>query len=214
MVDWRLRAPSWRGAFFMLLSFVLVSGALWSALFVGAANAEARFVDEWRDLFTRCRLAIENRTYPATDGLTEVPVSRGGDAFPTPGNVRYWARPNGRFVLSEADSGTGPVSWRRCDVRALDDTPLSLSQQMQLAAAFREIEFGLIVSGTHIQAQAAVLGNTITDMFIATKLNSAGCEVVAMITMSEGTYRLPALVGERGNNCLGPPLGLSGADAT
>lgn len=84
---------------------------------------------------------------------------------------------------------------------------------MRLAAAFREIEFGLIVSGTHIQAQAAVLGNTITDMFIAAKPNAAGCEVVAMITMSEGTYRLPALVGERGDNCLGPPLGLPKEDA-
>ncbi|RYH05818.1 MAG: hypothetical protein EON57_07150 [Alphaproteobacteria bacterium] len=192
----------------MLLSFVVVSATIWTWLIVGTLRAEASFTEEWTDLFTRCRVAVELRTYPDTTGL--LAAAPGEDIDANSGYSRGWAHPGGRFVLTDTERKDGGPVYRGCSVKMLNNVPIAPRRQLQLAAAFRQVELDLAAAGTHWQIAAPVAPPSVFEMFVARDANSAGCEVVAMMSMQRDGFSANAYVAERGDQCRGEALGPPG----
>lgn len=195
----------------MLLSFVVVSAAIWTWLILGALRAEAGFTEEWADLFTRCRIAVEQRVYPDVAGLLSVPVDRSSE--PSSGYARSWAHPGGQFVLTDTEREDSYGVHRACRVSMLGGRPIAQRKQIQLAGAFLKMELDLSEAGTHGQIASPIAFPAVFEMFGALKPNSAGCEVVAMIGMSNEGFSANTTVAERGDQCRGTALGPPGQNA-
>ena len=124
------------------LVFVALSVWLASADMVSAASLSER----WLDLWTRCRVAIEEVRPLDTEGLSLVEL---------PPNKRYeaqrgWWRDGDRFLVHESEWRRSPGVRRSCDVvLATDAKPLSAAEEAMLSRAFLVERSRLISELTH-----------------------------------------------------------------
>lgn len=123
------------------------------------ARASELDVETWRQLWTRCRIAIEQGEKLNTQGLIDLgpsimrvaPITvEGLDAPLMPGyevREQSWQPPNSSFVLVE---GEYDDKRRRCDVRlGLNVPPVTSVEEADFVSAFKEERQLLVADGTH-----------------------------------------------------------------
>lgn len=123
------------------------------------ARASELDVETWRQLWTRCRIAIEQGEKLNTQGLIDLgpsimrvaPITvEGLDAPLMPGyevREQSWKPPDSSFVLVE---GEYDDKRRRCDVRlGLNVPPVTSVEEADFVSAFKEERQLLVADGTH-----------------------------------------------------------------
>jgi hypothetical protein len=131
------------------LRHITLSALLNLALITGACASED-LSDVWRDLFTRCRIAVETgKDFDATglrdlgrDVRTVAPVTAPGVPFPLISGYEVaeqrWEVPGSRFLVVEAEhpSNRGK-SKRSCEIKlAQRAEPISTDEEKLLRATF------------------------------------------------------------------------------
>ena len=129
----------------MARALVFVALSVWLAS-VDAVSA-ASLSERWLDLWTRCRVAIEEVRPLDTEGLSplEHPAdSRGHDA------QRNWWRKGDRFMVQEGEHNERPGVRRGCDIMlAPDALPLSEMEEAALLRTFVIERSRLIAESRH-----------------------------------------------------------------
>lgn len=173
-------------------------------------------VETWRQLWTRCRIAIEQGERLNTQGLTDLGPSiarvaplavEGLDAPLMPGYAMHehsWQLPGSSFVLVE---GEYDDKRRKCDVRFVPDVPPVTSvEEADFVSAFKEERHLLIAAGTH--------GERDPDPIFSTNLgvgpiarNDNGCRVIAGLQIETRPGKQPFFASSSGeqDGCLTRP---------
>jgi hypothetical protein len=132
------------------------------------AQTDEALEHEWRDLFARCRVAIESGLPPDTSGLVDLGFEdrfveaytvniEGRDVPILPGfrrAARTWQHPDRRLVLIDGErfvgSADGAKVRRLCDVRLAEGAAkLTSSEEGAILRIFLVIRSNLIADGTH-----------------------------------------------------------------
>lgn len=180
------------------------------------ARAGELDVEAWRQLWTRCRIAIEQGERLNTQGLTDLgpsimrvaPITvEGLDAPLMPGyevHEQSWQRPNSSFVLVE---GEYHDKRRRCDVRLAPDVPPVTSvEEAGFVSAFKEERQLLRAAGTHEERNPDPIYSTNLG-FGPLARSDNGCRVISGLQIETRPGRQPFFVSFSGeqDGCLTRP---------
>jgi hypothetical protein len=129
----------------------------------GGASADERLVQDWRDLWTRCRVAIENVQPLDTTGLTDLGFSiqhqpaLHPEGWPEPIMPAYdypehkWRLAGSRFFVREREWPPIDGKVRRgCDIHIAEDAAqITSAEETLLADAFRAERDRLLATGEY-----------------------------------------------------------------
>ncbi|WP_375337148.1 hypothetical protein [Rhizobium lentis] len=161
---------------------------------VTSAGASEDLSGVWRDLFTRCRIAVEKgKDFNAT-GLrdlgrnvrTVAPLTAPGVPFPLTSGYQEaewrWEVPGSRFVVVEGEhpSARGK-SIRSCKIKLAEKAePISTDEEKLLRATFLVERDKLLVTGRYEYWNPDPLFSTNLGIRLARK-NPHGCRVVSFL---------------------------------
>jgi hypothetical protein len=206
----KLRPPSWREAFFLLLSFTAVSAVTWSHLLSGWVRDHSGLADSWFELWERCRVSVETRAPLNTTGLQPVAIVE-SPTQTTPDARRILGRPGERFAIEEREyeTGTGNLVSRACGVVFQDwGRPVTDGESAVLLAAFMRQRSELLADGTHEVRDPTTIHGLISAGFGPIVLNPSGCRVIAGFFINSEAATFNSMVGEQAlhSRCGGPSL--------
>ncbi|WP_102958933.1 hypothetical protein [Mangrovicella endophytica] len=182
------------------------------------AKAENGLAAEWRDLWTRCRIAIETGAPADTHGLINLGLVR---AFVKPVMVegytvlpgyeydeQRWTRRGSRLNIFETEIPKGGGVRRRCDVRfASWDDRLSPDQAKALTQAFLTERQTLLAAGRHEVRDPDAVPDTGFLGVGPKALNPNGCRVMSTLMIGiGGQWSFSSLSAEQTVGCSGPSL--------
>ncbi|EJB02517.1 hypothetical protein Rleg9DRAFT_1319 [Rhizobium leguminosarum bv. trifolii WSM597] len=175
----------------ILLNLALITGA----------NASEELSAVWRDLFTRCRIAVETgKDFDAT-GLRDLghdvrmvpPVTAPGVPFPLlPGHKvveQRWEVPGSRFAVVEAEHASNRgESKRSCEIRlAQAAEPISADEEKLLRATFFVERDELLKTGRYEYWNPDPLFSTNLGIRLAGR-NPNGCRVVSFLDIETRSH--------------------------
>ena len=194
---------SWRQAFLLLASFVVVLAVSLSALATNAAREDAALVPAWFELWERCRVAIEVRQPINITGLIPTVMAAPSDL------EQSWAPlAGGPFILTERHR-TGPAgTTRSCELK-LGDAKKSLSAVglARITFAFAQQRSLLMNKRSHKSWDSGELSGITTLGFGPIDPDPAGCMVVSVLFAAPEDRWFNTVTGEQPASCNGgPPL--------
>jgi hypothetical protein len=164
------------------------------------ALAEQHLIEQWRDLWTRCRIAIEDAKPLNVDGLS--PVTTLPETYEKTvrryDNWRIMRRRQDRFAILEAEYRKHNGVRRICDVTiAPDAKPLNHDEEAVLARAFLIERAKLIANRTHETRNPDPIFPIIPLGVGPTKKNQNGCSVISFFMFDLSTNFFNSGTGEQ-----------------
>ncbi|ARQ10311.1 hypothetical protein NXC12_CH02292 [Rhizobium etli] len=161
---------------------------------ITSAGASEDLSGVWRDLFTRCRIAVETgKDFDATglrdlgrDVRTAAPVTAPGVPFPVLHGYKMaeqrWEVPGARFVVVETEYPPDHGKSRRsCELElAQGATPISANEEIHLRTAFLAERDVLLGTGRYERWNPDPIFSTNLGIRLAEK-NPSGCRVVSIM---------------------------------
>ncbi|MBY5550355.1 hypothetical protein [Rhizobium leguminosarum] len=183
---------------------ITLSALLNLALITGASASED-LSDVWRDLFTRCRLAVESgKDFDATglrdlgrDVKTVAPVTDPRVPFPLllgyQVTKQRWEVPESRFVVVEAEYPPQDGKSRRsCKLEIVQGAkPISTAEEKHLRATFFAERDELLSTGRYERWNPDAIFSTNLGVRLAGH-NPHGCRVVSYLDIE--TQRAPSFL--------------------
>ncbi|QYO75900.1 hypothetical protein [Devosia salina] len=164
------------------------------------ARASELDVETWRQLWTRCRIAIEQGEKLNTQGLIDLgpsimrvaPITvEGLDAPLMPGYEvleQRWQPPGSSFVLVE---GEYPDERRSCEVRLAPNVPSVTSvEEAAFVSAFIQERRLLVASGTHEERNPDPIYSTNLGVGSLARSGS-GCRIISGLHVETRPGREP-----------------------
>jgi hypothetical protein len=167
-------------------SLFLVALAVWPS----EARASDKSVETWQQLWTRCRIAVEQSERVNVEGLNDLgtairrvaPIIAEGLAEPVMAGYELhehrWQQPNSSFVLVEEDN---QGSRRFCAVRLAPDAPAVTSvEEARFSSAFLQARQSLVAAGTHEERNPDPIFSTNLGVGAIAR-DDNGCRVISTL---------------------------------
>ncbi|MGR8924340.1 hypothetical protein [Rhizobium leguminosarum] len=180
---------------------------------IASANAGENISGVWRDLFTRCRVAVETgKDFDATGLRAAPPTMAGSTKAIMPGYdvaEQRWGIPADRFVVVETEYPPhGGKTRRSCNLElAPQAKPISADEESLLRAAFLAERDKLLDTGRYEHWNPDPIFSTNLGIRLAGN-NVNGCRVVSLLfidTQSNFPSFLQTGSGEQDGTCGGAP---------
>lgn len=202
-----------------MLKVVLVSISLLGAMITAAAGAVA---DDWLELWTRCRLSIEDAVPINSSGLidlgltTESRPSQIIDGTMVSPELHFqqkrWSDPKSGFIVVEQELLEKADRVRRsCDVElSPDGNGLRIDERRSIVELFVSERDRLIAEGNHVVRDPSKIADVALGVGPVV-VNANGCVVISAIMMSlsesaKGKIDFISVNGEQASVCGGPSL--------
>jgi len=166
-------------------SWILIALAWYFLVFLGSADQEnSGIVEEWSELFARCRISVETASPLNTQGMQQVTPPK--EAFP-PGHdwrSRAWQKPKGALIILEQEAIRDDTVLRVCRVALPDaDSIYSERAQADILLAYIKNRDRLISEEAHELRVLDRLSPVLRFGFGPVGLNPNGCNVLSFVIM-------------------------------